>query len=273
MSLTYDQGEVDELLRKFWRELVDLREELGTPSVRKMVLNCRHATGTSGNKNSFAELARGPLTDSPRPDLLRGFLIGIKAPEVEIITWEAKRRDLVKELRRIQSGGSIPAMAEHGERAAPANSSLTGAVVEHRVWRRNRRSLVTVGVTMVIVTLYSVWGTHWLGGGAATSNLVGVSGHVQCTSGAPVVGVYVETGTSVQGFASFDAAQSRSVASFAYSVPSDHPYSVHVGCGGTPSAWATDNRSDDVMGAVHSLVCADGQAVAEHSHYGVCRDQ
>jgi len=112
-----------------------------------------------------------------------------------------------------------------------------------------------------------------LDGAAAGGNPVAVTGHVQCTSGAPVVGVYVDTGTSARGFASFDAVESRSAANFAYSVLGGRSYSVHVGCGGTPSAWATDNRSDDVTGTAHSFICADGQAVTERSHYGVCRGQ
>jgi hypothetical protein len=77
-----------------------------------------------------------------------------------------------------------------------------------------------------------------------------VSGTVNCPTGLPVVGIWVNDGlSSGSGWASYSAAGSDGAA-FKYTLPSDASlYDLHVGCGGTPQAWAFTYYSPVVSGS------------------------
>src|SRR5437764_8443023 len=62
-----------------------------------------------------------------------------------------------------------------------------------------------------------------------------ISGTVSCTSGSPVVGVYIAEITKIGLFAPWTPdAQRPALATYRADVPAGVAYEVHVGCGGTP---------------------------------------
>ena len=94
-----------------------------------------------------------------------------------------------------------------------------------------------------------------------------VSGEVMCVSQAPVVGVWIAASNGGSGWAYWTASGTNYNARYFYSLPKGGSYSVHVGCGGTPSRWGADIRSSYRSGSYNSFVCID---VRRQSHYGEC---
>jgi hypothetical protein len=143
------------------------------------------------------------------------------------------------------------------------------------VWRaqvtRRPPRLWWIALAVVAVLALTALGLDLLYRPQAES-LRNVTGRVTCASGAAVVGVYIETRLkSSSGFAAYHpSSETGSVATFAYSVPKDRSYQVQVGCGGTRSNWATNDRSDQVDGDQLSFLCLDDIALAEHNYYGHC---
>jgi hypothetical protein len=98
------------------------------------------------------------------------------------------------------------------------------------------------------------------------SGSVEVSGQVACTSGRPVVGVWVQA-TTGSGFASRKGIGDSSTSDYWYWLPTSEPYALHVGCGGSPSIWAVAVYSPVVGGTHNSFDCVD---VSTNSNYGTC---
>ena len=82
---------------------------------------------------------------------------------------------------------------------------------------------------------------------------IAVTGSVQCTSGKPVEGVWVNSSGGGSGWAGHLTGRDATVWYFRY--PAAHgtfsttpgsTISIHVGCGGTTGQWASDNWTDGV---------------------------
>jgi hypothetical protein len=94
-------------------------------------------------------------------------------------------------------------------------------------------------------------------------------GTVECTSGAPVEGVWVDAANGKQsGWAHWQTLGKVSVAAFDRALPDGGDYAVHVGCGGTPGDWLSSSVSQYVSSEAGSVefVCQD---VAD-SKLGIC---
>jgi hypothetical protein len=105
-------------------------------------------------------------------------------------------------------------------------------------------------------------------GGAAFSSAAAsnISGKVMCISGDGVVGVWIDAKNGGSGWAKWIPTNGfPQQASFSFTLPKGGIYSVHVGCGGSPAKWRSDNRSS--YGLVRDFWCYDlkGQA-----RYGTC---
>lgn len=74
--------------------------------------------------------------------------------------------------------------------------------------------------------------------GCASSPGSEAKGTVTCPAGEPVEGVWIDAGTG-QGWAQWHLKSSKNPTAAEYSRDVGEPtnYSVHIGCGGTPSNW------------------------------------
>jgi hypothetical protein len=82
-----------------------------------------------------------------------------------------------------------------------------------------------------------------------------VKGQVTCVGNDNVVGVWIKAENGGSGWASWSAPLVSWVANYSYSLPNGGRYQVHVGCGGTPQNWATNNKSGYVSGTNNSFTC------------------
>ena len=85
-------------------------------------------------------------------------------------------------------------------------------------------------------------------------------------SGNSVEGVWVQAGDGA-GWAPWQGLGNGSTSNWWYTLPKDEPYSLHVGCGGSPSSWAVADYTPTVTGAQNSFNCYD---VAGEANYGTC---
>lgn len=92
-----------------------------------------------------------------------------------------------------------------------------------------------------------------------------ISGSVSCTSGNAVVGMWVAARKGA-GFSPWQG--DGATAAFWYTLPQRERYSLHVGCGGTPSSWQVATYSATVTTAVNHFACDDvpGQASYRTCH-------
>lgn len=82
-----------------------------------------------------------------------------------------------------------------------------------------------------------------------------VRGQVTCVGNYDVVGIWIKAEEGGSGWASWEAPVASWVANYSYSLPNGGRYQVHVGCGGTPQNWATNNKSSYVSGTNNSFTC------------------
>jgi len=82
----------------------------------------------------------------------------------------------------------------------------------------------------------------------ATTSLT-ISGSVACAGGQPVEGVWVQSSGGGSKFAGWQATSSTA-ASYSATISTAVPtvISLHVGCGGSKSSWASDNRTPPTYG-------------------------
>lgn len=85
-----------------------------------------------------------------------------------------------------------------------------------------------------------------------------VTGRVRCESGAPVVGMWIDSSGSNSGWADLTP-DADNFTAFSREVGADADYQLHVGCGGTSETWGAAYFSEFVMESGLSFVCADGQ--------------
>ena len=84
-----------------------------------------------------------------------------------------------------------------------------------------------------------------------------VSGSVQCQS-TSVEGVWVQSANGGSGWAPWVSSAARSdYATYSYTLPHGGEYSLHVGCGGTTSAWKVAEYSSFYGGTVNDFYCYD----------------
>jgi hypothetical protein len=100
----------------------------------------------------------------------------------------------------------------------------------------------------------------------ATSATLKVTGQVSCLSGNPVEGVWVQADDGA-GFASWKGLGDGATADWWFTLPENEPYSLHVGCGGSPSSWEVALDSPTVTGAHNSFSCYD---IEDEAQYGSC---
>ncbi|MFE6946661.1 chitinase [Streptomyces chartreusis] len=94
------------------------------------------------------------------------------------------------------------------------------------------------------------------------------TGQVLCESGRPVVGVWVQTAHSSDSrFAAWKPVGNGSTADWWTYLPRNEPYSLHVGCGGTPDRWGTENWTGIFSGPQNSFNCDD---IAGDPNYKTC---
>ncbi|WP_265566995.1 chitinase [Streptomyces hygroscopicus] len=95
-----------------------------------------------------------------------------------------------------------------------------------------------------------------------------VAGQVRCESGHPIVGVWVQTSHSADSrFAAWRGIGDGSTADWWTDMPENESYSLHIGCGGTPASWATENKTGTNSGTSNSFDCVD---IAGDPRYETC---
>ncbi|MFJ9907491.1 hypothetical protein ACIRVK_32170 [Streptomyces sp. NPDC101152] len=117
---------------------------------------------------------------------------------------------------------------------------------------RRKRALALAAAGAALVTGAMTTAT-------AASASTTVSGSLSCVSGNAVEGVWVAANSSSSGWAILSAASgSASSVSWHYSLNNGGTYYIHVGCGGSPSHWATNNYSSTVSGnSLTGVICYD----------------
>lgn len=90
---------------------------------------------------------------------------------------------------------------------------------------------------------------------AASATATPVTGSVTCTSGAAVVGVWVQAAATGSGWATLAAA--GSAMAYSYTLPEAESYSLHVGCGGTAASWKIAVYGPFELGTDNSFACDD----------------
>jgi hypothetical protein len=81
-----------------------------------------------------------------------------------------------------------------------------------------------------------------------------------------VEGVWVATSKG-SGYSPWTGQGDGATASFKYTLPLHESYSLHVGCGGSPSSWQVATYSVTVSTAVNNFSCDD---VPGQADYGTC---
>lgn len=111
--------------------------------------------------------------------------------------------------------------------------------------------LILIGLIFALVSIAPIPAS------AATGTII-VSGTVSC-QWHPVVGVYVESGGGGSGWADWTAVDARhtNIATYQAKIQNTTlPTNIrlHVGCGGSPSAWWSDNRTGSTSQAGGQLI-------------------
>jgi len=121
-------------------------------------------------------------------------------------------------------------------------------------WRRAAvRILFAIGLVAEIGAIAALWTT------LPTPEPRTVTGSVRCSSGAAVVGVWVEGRSGGSWWADdfTPLTTNPSTASFVKLLPHGGQYQVRIGCGGTPADWRTTNYSQYVDDGHHDFICDD----------------
>ena len=149
----------------------------------------------------------------------------------------------------------------------PAATAPVVTVPPRRSWRRRR--LLISGLSLLVAAVAVALSVLALQGDSSARPTT-IVGQVTCLSGAPAVAVWIQTmhGTD-SGWASTHRT-APNMATFEYVLPRNAHYAVHVGCGGTNTKWASDNRSSYVPLTVRSFVCQDRPTPPPARSYGTC---
>jgi hypothetical protein len=131
------------------------------------------------------------------------------------------------------------------------------------------RTAIALAVGAASVVVAGIW---------PATDAVAVSGSAICTSGRPVVGVWIAAITAGDsGFAHFypaavgpHGAATEANARYTYELPHAGPYSVHVGCGGTARLWASSISTRTLVVPSALLFCHDLVPAVRSVVHGVC---
>ncbi|WP_306210615.1 hypothetical protein [Actinoplanes sp. RD1] len=94
---------------------------------------------------------------------------------------------------------------------------------------------------------------------------------VVCSSGNPVVGVWIESRSGGSSFARRGDERSAAFTRYTFRQEFSAPYQVRVGCGGDARQWGLPVESADSDRAYRRLLCEDADPVSART-VG-CRDQ
>lgn len=120
---------------------------------------------------------------------------------------------------------------------------------------RNRvaRLAATIGITLAAVTTITA---PVVVAATPASAATTVTGTVYCDDNANVEGVWVVAPSGVSGWAAMDhSGGTVQRVGWSYGNTNGGSYSLHVGCGGTPSNWAVPAVSGTLTGSGHALTC------------------
>jgi hypothetical protein len=92
---------------------------------------------------------------------------------------------------------------------------------------------------------------------------------ITCSSGAPVVGVWVEAERGGSGFSERPSGGTANTGPYLFNLEFGGAYHVNVGCGGSRQDWKKETSSTRSDQSVRSLACDDTN---DHKP-GPCRDQ
>jgi serine/threonine protein kinase len=104
-----------------------------------------------------------------------------------------------------------------------------------------------------------------------------VTGRLSCTSGQPVIGVWVQADSGA-GFATLSPSSGEEGTVYSYRLPSNESYSMHIGCGQDSNGqWepvlSPGHRgvhTVSVTGSDHSFTCHD---MPKQPYFGTCLEQ
>lgn len=118
-----------------------------------------------------------------------------------------------------------------------------------------RATIWALAVTLVIIvvlcsgTLFYLW--------PRTQPERVLTGSVMCTSGAPVVGIWVGQERSWLYPGHWADRQTTNGKTYYNSVVSTERYYLHVGCGGTPQNWKLSTTTGFITADRNNFVCQD----------------
>lgn len=147
---------------------------------------------------------------------------------------------------------SQPTPDPNGHRQTPADRAAAGGLVPPA---RLGRRLTTVLVTILAVTITAILG-FWLWTNQPTRV---VSGTLSCQSGQPITAVFVKIDWMPDGVWARTRPDPQHPTGTIYNadVPAALPYALHVGCGGTATAWTVEARTPKTTATVANYVCDD----------------
>jgi hypothetical protein len=100
---------------------------------------------------------------------------------------------------------------------------------------------------------------------ASASSTFEVTGQVDCTSGAAVVGFWVQASVG-SGWASWKWANTDNY-DYWLALPKNEPYKMSIGCGGSTKSWAVATYTPQVTGWHNSFHCDN---IAGQADFGRC---
>lgn len=228
----------------FGRELRAYRTAAHTPTYAAMSQRA-HLSSTALSKAAIGNRL-------PTRDVAVRYVKSLYPPDdphaIQLAAAVGQRRDKVCEAIQIRDHTETTRPLEEAaapEREAPGDRLVSsirlGARRRAAGWAQRRLPTVAASVLVAVsftgTTAYAVQQRD-AGGPPRT-----VSGTVTCERGARVTGVWIETDREPSGFAKLQILDANS-AHYSHRVKTSRPWTVHVGCGGTPLNWDSDNVGD-----------------------------
>ena len=118
---------------------------------------------------------------------------------------------------------------------------------KHSSTRRRLAALVVATVTLMTSIITQ----------DAPTALAANNGRVMCVNQAPVVGVWVNVSRGTSGWAGWSTTGVSYSATWSYNTQGK-PYSLTVGCGGTPAKWASSSSTPVYSTNWVNIMCYPG---------------
>lgn len=123
-------------------------------------------------------------------------------------------------------------------------------------------TIAVVGVMLLVVVSIGLW---WI-----SRPQVGVTGKVRCSTGQPVVGVWVQSRRQGGSYAKVRRGEDGWFTYNGWAI-ANHSYRLHIGCGGQPGDWRSESRTQQVKAVNLTLSCDDSPTVlATPPYLGRC---